>query len=193
MKKEQSQRGFSLIEVVVALLLFSLLMGSLWEFFSNTYSVYNKFDKKTNLSDESRMVSSFIREEVRLADQVTIKVKDATTNVEYTIKPEETFRITGNLEEIILNTTETIGRKQKRKLLLTENPPGAKDKGKFKLDYVANLITSPIADKIENIKVTREENSSIIEFECTLIKNGDIQKVENTFSESLKYKIAVTP
>ncbi|MDF2613655.1 MAG: hypothetical protein K0S71_1441 [Clostridia bacterium] len=195
MKKDLNSKGFTLIEVIVALLLFSLLMGALWEFFGNTYSVYTQFDHKTNLSDESRRVSSFIREEIRLADQVTITVEGSP---ELKIHPPETPKTMESsslvkdkqLAKIELKTAGS-GRKGDRRIELSENASFDNGEGLYKLVYIANSTSSLISDKIQNIKVTREEDSPIVVFECTISKKGETQAaqiVQHIFSESLEYK-----
>ncbi len=199
MKSVPNQKGFTVLEVVVALLLFSLLMGSLWQFYGDTYSMYIKFDHKTNLSEQARISTSFIREEIRLAEEVTITVKDGTE--EKTIHPptvpqtsKSSDKIEGELVKIELRTTPRTGSgKENRQIRLRENASTQNDQGAYHLLYKANFTESLISDKIHNIKVTREENSPIVRFECTLAvsRNGEIfQQVENVFSESLEYKIA---
>ena len=199
MKNAPNQKGFTLLEVVVALLLFSLLMGSLWQFYGDTYSMYIKFDHKTDLSEQARIATSFIREEMRLAEKVTITVKTGTE--EKKIQPptetktsESSDKIEGELVKIELSTTPGTGsKKEDRQIGLRKNTLSANDQGAYHLLYKANSTESLISDKIYNIKVIREQNSPIVHFECTLavIRNGEIfQQVENVFSESLEYKIA---
>lgn len=193
MKKRLDQKGFSLIEVVVALLLFSLLMGSLWEFFGNTYSVYTQFDKKTNLDDEARRISSFIREEIRLADKVAITLEDNsiiyppnTTGSSIEIKDKQ-------LKIINLNTTGGGTKKPSRSIKLSSNGLDKSGQLMYKLEYTANGTPSLISDKIKNIKITKEKDSSIVEFTCEVRQVNDTQEIKNVFSESLEYKEKYTP
>ncbi|WP_069998221.1 PilW family protein [Cellulosilyticum sp. I15G10I2] len=205
MKKTPNQKGFTVLEVIVALLLFSLLMGSLWHFFGETYSLYIKFDHKSDLSEQARIITSFIREEIRLADEVTLTVKTVDGSDKKISPPEHpktsesSDLIEGEFVTIDLNTASGTGTKKgKRQIILRENTSTEKDQGKYRLFYKANFTESLISDKIEQIKVIREKDASIVQFECILAitRDGEIfQEVQNVFSESLQYKIAyeVTP
>lgn len=183
MKNTIHQKGFTVLEVIVALLLFSLLMGSLWQFYGETYRGYISFDQQADLSEQSRLVTNFIREEIRLSDQVTIEVWSGSEKKYINFPSESSDSLTGDLSEILLNTKAgTSTQKGDRKIKLVGES----------LYYEANHVPSLISDKVDNIKVIKETDSPIIQFECTyaIKKNGTvIQSFQNTFSESLQYKM----
>ena len=175
MKNTIHQKGFTVLEVIVALLLFSLLMGSLWQFYGETYRGYISFDQQADLSEQARLVTNFIREEIRLSDQVTI---DTT--------------VQGRLTEMKLNTLLSSSKKTKREIVLDAIKEDTDEEEKtYSLYYSASGTKSLISDKVYNIKVTQEEGSSIVQFECTvaIVRDGKIiQQAVSTFSESLQYK-----
>jgi prepilin-type N-terminal cleavage/methylation domain-containing protein len=199
MKNTIHQKGFTVLEVIVALLLFSLLMGSLWQFYGETYRGYISFDQQSDLSEQSRLVTSFIREEIRLSDQVTIVVETDVAGTKQTKeihppvipKTEDSSALReGELKRIKLNTLSS-SRKTSRELWLKDNVLPLKDMGRYSLYYNANGTDSLISDKVDNIKITREQDASTVQFECTFAIRRDaavIQEMQNTFSESLEYK-----
>lgn len=60
MKKRE--KGFSLLEAAIALLLFGLILQSLLNFFSQMYVSSKRFDQRTYLVDNARAVNDFVRE-----------------------------------------------------------------------------------------------------------------------------------
>jgi prepilin-type N-terminal cleavage/methylation domain-containing protein len=199
MKNITHQKGFTVLEVIVALLLFSLLMGSLWQFYGEAYRGYISFDQQADLSEQARLVTSFIREEIRLSDQVTLLIETDTdgTKESKEIHPPVVPKTDnssalreGELKRIKLNTLSS-SRKTSRELWLKDNAPDTKEKGQYSLYYTANGTDSLISDKVDNIKVTRVKDASTAQFECTFAIRRDtaiIQEMQNTFSESLEYK-----
>ncbi len=197
MIQRSRQKGFTLIEVAVTLLLFSLTMGVLWEFFSNTYSTYVMFDKKSMLSDQSRITTSFIREEIRSAEGITIEVlTGAALSLEEVNPPSATgptHEIKGILSQIkFANQTTGPGiLKKKRSIKMETNTTTQGGLGKYRLIYTAGGTSSLISDKVENIKVIRDADSSVVQFECIFNEDGETQStqiIRNIFSESLEYK-----
>lgn len=176
-KKNRQQRGFTLLEVVAALVLFTLLMSSLWDFFAGFYKNYTVFDEKADLLDQGKIVAAFIKEEIRLADEVKIVLKDGAV-ISPVDKPHEA--INGVLDKIELRTTFSTSGKKKRAISFKS--------GKLTYD---NLTSSLISDKIESIEVTKEPDSFLVKFECLFLKKGEtseLQKVTYTFIGSLEHK-----
>ena len=179
MRKRANQRGFSLLEAILALLLFALLMDGLFDFFGKTYADYVRFDNKATNINETRAISDFIRNEIRGADEVTIKLADGTIITKGTL-----MGITLTTLSNITTTTGGMGS-----VLKLESISGSQN---YKLTYNANDRTSLISDQIETIFVDKKKDSQLINFKCQVCKeerkDSTSQKMESTFSESLYYK-----
>lgn len=185
MKKKE--RGFTLLEAVVALVLFSLLLQSLLNFFGTMYVNAKEFQEKAYLMDNARSVNDFIREKIRENEKVEIETSAGI--IEPVAKGDTVSEIDGQLKEIKLYTTGNTSIKLSVLKDGTGNYyPG---KGKYKLEYWSGGTPSLISDQIEDIEVKREANSEIVEFTCKFNKHdetNEILKLEETFTESLAYK-----
>lgn len=184
------EKGFSLLEMIVVVLLFSILMQAVLNVFSSVYTGYSIFRSKVTYNDNARMVSDFIRDEMRLADRVRITVSDL--GVQKAIDPKITsgcVSVTGQLKEIKLYTTGgTIGA-----IKLKSNSGTSSNKGKYSLVYQADSSGTQnlISDLIEEIVVTRTTNSDYVTFECVISKENvttTSAQLTQSFTESLAYK-----
>ncbi|ADZ83446.1 prepilin-type N-terminal cleavage/methylation domain-containing protein [Cellulosilyticum lentocellum] len=186
MKKRE--KGFSLLEAAIALLLFGLILQSLLNFFSQMYVSSKRFDQRTYLVDNARAVNDFVREKIRIAEKVQILVGTAMSND--TITPiksaSDNVEKQGKLYMIQFKTGTDVSA-----IELIAVPAPDKTKGKYKLVYTVGPDTALISDMIEDIQVKRKKNSDIVEFTCSFNKHGETLeklKVEETFTESLAYK-----
>ncbi len=185
MKKRE--KGFSLLEAAIALLLFGLILQSLLNFFSQMYVSSKRFDQRTYLVDNSRAVNDFVREKIRTAEKIQILVG---TNSSYDIltpiqSAAENVEKQGKLYKIQFKIGTDISEIELISI------PSSTNKGKYKLVYIAGGETALISDVIEDIEVKRKKNSDIVEFTCSFNKQGETLgklKVEETFTESLAYK-----
>lgn len=195
MKKHLNQRGFTLIEIIVALLLFTMLLALVWECFIGIFRNYKDLEVKIKLNDQSRLVESFIKEEIRSAEQVTIIVKTETSGAEQKIEPstDSEARLEGQLRKIILSNVDPYSgtKNSNRSLELQKNPSLKPNEGAYIFCYTANGTSTLIADKISAIKVIRAKDSNNVDFECEFYTSGSneaYQKLIYLFSESLDYK-----
>ncbi|MHC1749929.1 MAG: type II secretion system protein J [Cellulosilyticaceae bacterium] len=74
MKKESN--GFTLLEMLVATMLFGVVLVLVWNVFFVNYNNYSRLNKHRGTLDEARVVAKFIGDEIERADQVTVWVTD---------------------------------------------------------------------------------------------------------------------
>ena len=206
MKKRE--QGFTLLEISVCFILFAILLEALWGFFGNIYGEFLMFDKKVALDNEADTIESFLRDYIRQADKIKITTQDGKT-IEVILAPPGTNPnnldvIDGDLKEIEiekkqLNVAGSAYETKNSKVIVgnTSSPTGKQ--GKLQLTYQAlsgvggSNVGSPklISDQIENIKVTSKKDSDLVEFTCTVHKNGETNvrlKITFRFTEALTYK-----
>ena len=181
MRKQVDQKGFSLLEAVLALLLFALLMDGLFDFFGKTYADYIRFDNKVTNMNEARVISDFIRSEIRGADEVAILLVED----EKMITKGNLEAITGKTLKSITTTTGNMGS-----VLSLDATPS--EPAEYKLTYNAGGRSSLISNQIQTILVDKKQDSQIVTFHCQVYKKNQkdsgSEKMESTFSESLYYK-----
>lgn len=184
------QKGFSLLEMIVVVLLFSILMQAVLGVFSSIYTGFSIFRNKVNYNDNARIVSDFIRDEIRLADKVRITVSDLGVNK--AIDPKVTsgcLNVAGELKEIKLYTTDgTIGA-----IKLKANSGTNAKQGKYSLVYQADGSGTQnlISDLVDEMYVTRTTDSDYVTFEYVISKVGvttTTAQLTQSFTESLAYK-----
>ncbi len=174
------QKGFSLLEMIIVVLLTVILLEAVLEIFSNVYRETMKFYTKVNYSEELHIVSDFIRDEIRCAEEVSVVVSDEEHEV---IEPEKTTLATeGRLKEIKLYTKD--GTTGKIKMIKNRNT----QYGKYSLVYEATGTQNLISNLVDDIQVVHEENSSYVTFQCTIAQIGATTRSKLSFTESLAYK-----
>ncbi|PHV72339.1 hypothetical protein CS063_02355 [Sporanaerobium hydrogeniformans] len=179
--KTRNQKGFSLLEAVLALLLFTLLLEGLFDFFAKTYAGYVYFDHKATNINEARVVSDFIRREIREADEVAIHLMDTTV-----ITRGNMEGVTGSTLKQIMTTSAGMGL---RTLKLEAN--ATTEGARYKLSYNSGGRTALVSNQIEDIIVRKATDSQLISFQCKIYKknqNYKSQRMESTFTENLYYK-----
>ena len=205
---KRREQGFTLLEISVCFILFAILLEALWGFFGNIYGEFLMFDKKVALDNEADTIESFLRDYIRQADKIKITTQDGKT-IEVILAPPDTNPnnldvINGDLQEIEIekkqfNAASSAYETKNSKVIVgnTSSPTGKQ--GKLQLTYQAlsgvggSNVGSPklISDQIENIKVTSKKDSDLVEFTCTVHKNGETNdrlKVTFRFTEALSYK-----
>lgn len=182
MKKEQ---GFTLLEMIITILLFSMFLSAFTLFFGTVYRNYTKFQTQVKLANEERIISEFIRDEIRLAEQITIKVKPANLPALdiYWDKALPTADITeATLMEI------NIREKGKVATIKLEGLPVTAG-AKYKLSYRSNGTTMVISEIIENLTISQKKQSDILSFTCVVgEKASTSEKLTSRFEEVLTYK-----
>ena len=185
MKKQE--RGFTLLEAVVALVLFSILLQSLLNFFGSMYVNAKEFQEKAYYMDNARSVNDFIREKIR--ENLQVEIDTSGGLILPIAKGDTVSEIVGQLNRINLDASGNTFIK------LSELKDGSGNylprKGKYKLEYWSGGTPSLISDQIEDIQVKRGANSEIVEFTCEFNKHDEtkeILKLEEIFTESLAYK-----
>ena len=205
---KRREQGFTLLEISVCFVLFAILLEALWGFFGNIYGEFLMFDKKVALDNEADTIESFLRDYIRQADKIKITTQDGKT-IEVILAPPDTNPnnldvINGDLQEIEIekkqfNAASSANETKNSKVIVgnTSSPTGKQ--GKLQLTYQAlsgvggsDVGSSKlISDQIENIKVTSKKDSDLVEFTCTVHKNGETNdrlKVTFRFTEALSYK-----
>lgn len=186
-------KGFTLLEVIMAIMLFAILLEGMGHFFSTIYKEFTEFDTKIILNNEATAVEDFMRDYIRMADGITI----VTTSDEPIVPNQTVTRSQEILEEIEIarrvQTTVSGGSSKEtiERCKIQVEPNYASDQGSYKLNYVAEGNKRLISDYIENIKVSTTSGSNLVEIECTIakkVKTNDRLKVTVKFTESLAYK-----
>ena len=171
-----------MLDISVCFVLFAIFLEGLGGFFGNFYGEFIIFAKKVALNNEADAVVSFLRTYIREAEKIKITTEDGDI-IEVILS--------GTHPEIVEKTLATIEVDGSKTIKLEAISTPTANQGKMVLKYTSGGTSKVISDKIENIKVTREKNSDIVEFTCTIHKAGeanDRTKVVIKFAESLAYK-----
>lgn len=192
----KKDNGFTLLEAVIALVLFALLLQTLLGFFSQMYVNSKRLEQRSYLVDNARLVNEFVQEKIREASKVKITAIDdkgtpdnPADDVNVSIEPittsAENKSFNGRLVKIEMKDALGHASEIEMKAITTEG------KGNYQLIYKANSSSSLISDMIENIKVKREKDSDVVEFTCDFYKKNetlDQLKLKEIFTETLAYK-----
>lgn len=177
--------GFTLLEAIIAVMLFAILLQFLLSFFASMYLSAKTFQQKTYLEDQARVVKEFVCEQIRKSEQVSIEYVGGSHPITNVTEAADNFEV---IDQPLVNIVLDNGKK----MSLKANPAKSKGIGKLQLVYIGGGTTpNLISDEIESIKVTREKDSDYISFTCVFCMKGE--KDENliltrTFCESLAYK-----
>lgn len=190
--KNKSHKGFTLLEMVVALLLFGFVLEMLWFLYNSIYINNLKFETNSELTESIRIVSSTIKDEIRLTDEVSIVIEqeDGTPIL---LLPDTQANHKGSLQAIYLNnpTNSDLGQRS-IKVIATQDRQN--NQGPYSLVYeLEDGETAIISDKIASIEVTQVENSPNLYFDCQVesgggTKMGEVLTLDGQFSESIQYK-----
>ena len=190
MKKKEE--GFTLLELLIAVLLLSIFLASVWQLFSIAYLRYHQNQVRMELDNSARNVAQFIQNEVRKADTVRITTDAGVINP--IMGAADNINVSGNLVKIELqNGVQSYS-------LEIQSTGTDKKKGIYTLQYVTTesgaVTRIPISDLIQELKATRSKDSDEVSFYCELNRQNekdDILKIKLTFTESLAYKEKCTP
>lgn len=191
MKKDE--RGFTLLEVIMAFLLFGILTTMLWDFFTGSYIQALKQERQTILMNQAQTVRLFIQEEIRLSEKISIiVVTDAGSEV--TIEPGDESTLSdktkGTLKEIKLDTNSS-GAKGKRSIRKIKNTADTANKGMYQLVYTANKTDNPICTNIKEIEIVYEKQSKKLECNCLYeykLAGNVVETKEDSFIITFQYK-----
>lgn len=175
------QNGFSLLEMVMSIMLSAILLQVMAVTVSSIYEGSVRFQAKVNYSDQTRLISDFIRDEIRSAVQVNIKVQGGSKVIEGV-----DLGIEGVLDEIKYVTAEnTIGE-----IKLRKNSMYNLKQGKYSLLYEGKESDTQnlISDLVNDLQVVRTAGSDYITFTCLIGEQNQTRAKQMTFTESLAYK-----
>ena len=194
----KEQQGFTLLELCICLVLFSIFLEGLWSVYSCFYFDYVKLNQQVSLMNEESNVEEFVRECMREAKQMKITVKDQM------IQPNMKFDDSNNKDVVdkplqkieftrMLQTSDDTYEEKKCKIEMVYIGGKNSNTGKYKLTYEApgKPGANTISDQIEKITVTHYKNSDYVEFTCVMNRMGEQDErliCTEVFSESLAYK-----
>lgn len=186
----RNQKGFTFLEMIISILLLTILLGMLWNFFASVYVDYTYFDRKVNLSNQADSTQDFIRNILRTADTVTII--DTSGNSITSTTTSDVIDV--DLKEIKC-TQRQVGAADQTVYIVLENITSPDiQQGKMQLVYRVGSSTGTynlISDMVEKIQVSKPANSNYITFDCEYKKKGESNErviVNQSFSESIAYK-----
>ena len=81
---KSSEKGFTLLELCVCFILFSIFLECIWGFFTHIYMNYYTFNRQVNLDNEANNVEAFIRDNIRAAYELKISVEGGIIEAEHT-------------------------------------------------------------------------------------------------------------
>lgn len=191
--KKKSHKGFTLLEMVVALLLFGFVLEMLWFLYNSIYINNLKFETNSELTESIRIVSSTIKDEIRLTDEVCVVLEQEDGTTIMLLPKEAQANRKGSLQAIYLNnpTNSDLGQ---RTIKVIETEDRQNNQGPYSLVYeLDDGDTAIISDKIASIEVSQFENSPNLYFDCQVesgggTKMGEVLTLDGQFSESIQYK-----
>ena len=199
--KHKKIRGFTLIEMCIAMVLFSILLEMLGTFYLQIYKDDIQFNKQMQLINEANNVEAFIKNCIREAEEIRlITVEGEVINVGEMPSSKKNKDVVDQTLDKIEFTREIKGKdgsyqRKRCSLCVNSQKVDIEVKGKYKLAYrVWNggiLSSNTVSENIESIKVTHYENSNFVEFACKLQQEnqeGSQLSYTKTFMESLNYK-----
>lgn len=193
---KNKQVGFTLLELSICLILFSIFLEAFLGFYTNIYGNYIKTDHQMILMNEGNNVEQFIkgciRESIKLriwADGEVVETildADSTYNQDVVDVPLDKIEFSRMIEM-------SKGSYQEKRCQIEMIYMGEKGNGKYKLTYEASGKpgANTISDWVEAITVTRYKGSNNVEFKCIFQKKDEKdQRLSYTkcFSVNLDYK-----
>ncbi|WP_054739250.1 PulJ/GspJ family protein [Cellulosilyticum ruminicola] len=181
-----SDLGYSLLETVMVILLSAYLFQSILGFFYESCRDVENFQRKNMYDTEARVVSQFIRDEIRNAEEIEFIV--ATVKGQQVVKPHRNLEdcpIEGKLKEMRIYSAD--GMQGRIKLNTNSN----KNEGKYSLLYRAdNSVTQNlISDMVDAIDIAWNYNTDYVEVTCYIGSQEETAlKTKIKVDESLKYK-----
>lgn len=176
-----TQKGSSLLEMLLATVLFGIFTISIWSLFNRVYWAYWKTDQEVKLLEEGRMIVEFIQEEIRMAEGVIIEV-DGATNV---MESQETIH-----QKLLKNMT-FIKDKDDRSKPTNEDKLqlfASSDYKGYYLRYQKNVV----AEHIQSITISREKNSKLVEITCVMLGKKEEENLSTSVVISLEHKTLKT-
>lgn len=93
MYRKDSQKGFTLIEMLITLFILSFVLVQFFDIFNFNYSTLNNEVKKSEVREEFRIISSFLLEDLMYSEEITIMNGTTYDSISYK-------RIDGEIETI---------------------------------------------------------------------------------------------
>ena len=192
---KQKREGFTLLEMCMSLILFTIMLEGLWGFFTNIYVDYIQFMLQTALNSEASTIEDYISEYIRSADKIKITTEDGIIEVVGSPNNVEVHKAHLKKIEGIIKTPKADGSGFYEKKSDVVRSLDEKGNEVYKLTYSVNGsgTSNLISDEIESIKVTSKKASNLVIFECRLQKAGETNerlKVSRKFTESIANKEA---
>lgn len=184
MRKKYNQKGFTLLEVTLALVLFSILISTAFMLFQDSYKTYIDFQNKANLLEDSRMITEFIQEEIRTADYVKMNIVKKGVGVEGAPSTTPKYHY---LTELKLEPEEVDGKLTGKNTLLLNVKQDLSPPSSYPAQGKINYQGVTIADTVQYILV--EEKGDLLEIECTL-KNKTGGSTEEKMTSKVLISIA---
>ena len=187
--KKLDNFGFTLVELMISIALFSILITSVFSIFNNNMNIFNKINKKVEIQQQAIFIFNFMEEKIMESKGIII-VEDINGRNKHT-----TNEIV-NIKKIVFKNNKT--RKEKGYIFnLTKN----NEVGSYNLKYgigLSGIGTVEVGNYIENIetepipsdKIYTEADGIIIRI--NFIFEGEKAGVENRFffrSSDRGYKI----
>lgn len=179
------QKGFSLLEMVISIMLSAVLLQMMTVAVSSIYEGAVRFQTRVNYSNQACIVRDFIRDEIRSANKISIKVQGDTSAkvIEGDVKD---LGVEGVLDEIKYVTAEnTIGE-----IKLRKNSLYSLAQGKYSLLYEGKESDTQnlICDLVNDLQIVRMAGSDYITFTCSIGEKNQTNPKQLSFTESLTYK-----
>lgn len=172
----QNQRGISLLEVLLASVMFGILTLGTWSAFQKVYWNYTEAQMRAQLQEEVRTISAFIKEELRMSEVVVVRYGDKAGK---DIMQETETIIGQELHSIQFWPDRMVGTNRDT-MYFVFNP----NVGFFELTYQGNVLSN----WIKKLTVSRLKDSDLITLNLVVgHPKRDIQQ-EETILISLQYK-----
>ena len=171
-----NQRGISLLEVLLASVVFGILTLGTWSAFHKVYWNYTEAQIRAQLQEEVRTISAFIKEEIRMAEVVVIRYGDKTAKdimqATEEVLEEELHSIQFWPDRMVSTKRDT--------MYFTATP----NIGFSKLEYQGNVLSN----WIKKLTVSRPKNSDLITLHLVVGHPKREMQQEETILISLQYK-----
>lgn len=177
------EKGFTLLEVTISLVLIIILIEAMGGFFYHMYRDAIQLQNKIALNNSMELITTFIKEEICLADKIEIWINEQGENIKMSLGEGSSIE-KGHLKKIRLVTGGEISYIELERVYLPTT-------GYYRLNYRANGTTSVISEFVEDITVYYKREIETLFFECKVqVENEKLerQKIVREFSASIIYK-----